>query len=192
MAILRHSLLTLLLLLMCLPAEAQILDRNKGSLGSAAIPTQSRTSNVSTSRNGTNSSSTEADTTQEQTAKGIVFNKEIPNEELIDGTYIFHYQPSAVKIDHIEHPTFSAAGLNFFDRLDRIDGNYYLSKGGIGLSHYNIFPTLADGLSWNFQPDINIGYGKSPTSINFFQTRRPFTQLGYASSLNSEYQLKVS
>lgn len=138
-----------------------------------------------------NNSNTQ-DSAQEQTAKGIIFNVDIPDDELLGGTYIFHYTPGKVWINHIDNPSFSAAGLNYFDRLDRIDGNFFLSKGGIGLSHYSIYPTLAANIDWIFQPDINIGYTKTPTNVAFYQTKRPFTQLGYASSLKSEYQLKVA
>lgn len=143
-------------------------------------------------RNSSTGNNQEQDSVQEQTAKGIVFNTDIPDSVLLGGTYIFRYVPGSVWINQVEFPSFSAAGLNFFDRLDRIDGNFYLSKGGLGLSHYNIYPTLAAGLDWYFQPDVNIGYTKTPANVAFYQTKRPFTQLGYASSLNSEYQLKVA
>ncbi|MBR1792875.1 MAG: hypothetical protein IJ764_04470 [Bacteroidales bacterium] len=148
--------------------------------------------NSAASPSSINTSNTENDTVQEQTARGIVFNQDISNEELLGSIFLFHYKPGTIWIDEISQPTLSAEGLNFFDRLDRIDGDYFLSKGGIGLSHYSLYPTLSSGLDWYFQPDINRGYGKTPTSVNFYQVRRPYTVLGYASSLNSEYQIKAS
>ena len=170
-------------------------NQDIGRMPSAATSTQaSKTAPTKSGQQGNRGGiGTSGDSTaNEQTARGIIFNVDIPDSTLLGEIFIFHYTPGKVKIENLEHPTFSARGLNYFDRLDRIDGNYYLSKGGIGQSHYSIYPMLGRGLDWHLQPDINIGYGKTAESVNFFHSMRPHTVLGYASSLKSDYQIHAS
>ena len=183
----RYCLLALMLILSTMGVAQVPSTQGLGGRPVSATATQRQQSPNATTNTANNDS-----TSNEQTAKGIIFNIDIPDSTLLGEVFIFHLAPTKVKIETIEHPTFSASGLNFFDHLDRIDGNYYLSKGGIGQSHYSIYPHPTEGIGWMLQPDINIGYGKTMESVNFFHTMRPFTVLGYASSLYREYQIHAS
>ncbi len=126
------------------------------------------------------------------TLKGIEFHKDIPDTTLLGGTYRFYFTPNKVKIDLVEYPTFSATGMQFIDKLDRLDGNYYISKGTIGQIHQIITPTFDGKRQWHYQPNLTPGYSKQPYTICFYQAKRPYTLLSYTSSLNKEYCVHAS
>lgn len=133
-----------------------------------------------------------ADTNSDQQPKGVIDNPEEPDSILRQRVFFFKHHLGAVKISQIFHPTLSPIGAQFNDRLDALNGNYYLSKGLVGQSHYAIFPTFGEDLDWHYQPNVNIGYFKTPHTVKFYQTQRPFTSLSYQSSLKKEYVIHAS
>lgn len=129
----------------------------------------------------------------EQQPKGVVENDEEPDSVLQHKVFAFHLAPLGVKIADFLLPSLSPDGAQFnSDPLDALNGSYYLSKGLVGQSHLNIFPSFGDNLDWLYQPDVNVGYAKKRSNILFLQTQRPYTALSYASSLKKEYVIHAS
>ena len=126
------------------------------------------------------------------TVRGLVYHKETPDSVLQRQVFMFAYNPLTVKIDQVWHPVLSPTGIQFADRLDAFNGNYYLGKGSLGQPHYSIFPTLTTGIGERLQPDPNSGYSKRRDNIRLYQTMTPYTTLGYHSSLDKDYQVHVS
>lgn len=124
--------------------------------------------------------------------KGLVDHVDIPDSVLQEQVYIFHYNPLDVKILSYVNPSLSPTGAQFSDRLDTLNGNYYLSKGNVGQSHYPLFVTKGDDIGLKIKPDINEGYSKNLRSINLFISQTPYSELAYSSSLNDDYQVSVS
>lgn len=130
--------------------------------------------------------------TNDNQPKGIVYHEEIPDSVLLPQVVRFHFTPYEVKILHSDHPLSDPTGWQWQDRLNAIDGTYYLRKSLIGQSHLNLYPTLAEGLQWRYQPDINRGYSKYTETVHLYQTQKPFATLAYQSSLKSEYQVHAN
>ncbi|MBR4229637.1 MAG: hypothetical protein IKR83_02885 [Bacteroidales bacterium] len=134
------------------------------------------------------------DSTQRDTnaVRGLVYHKETPDSVLRSKVFMFHYSPTAVKIDELWNPELSPTGVQLADRLDALNGNYYLGKGCVGQPHYAVFPTFADGLVTRLQPDPNEGYAKRYDNIWLYQTMTPYTVLAYHSSLDKDYQVNIA
>lgn len=138
---------------------------------------------------GNNNDSTLRDT---NVIRGLEYHKETPDSVLQRQVFLFHFVPLAVKYNEVWNPVLSPTGAQLSDRIDELNGNYYLGKGSLGQPHYGLFPTLADGIDDQLQPDPNEGYAKRPANIWLYQTMTPFTTLGYHSSLDKDYQVRVS
>jgi hypothetical protein len=124
--------------------------------------------------------------------QGIQYKKETPDSILRRKVFFFHYRTARPKIDEIWNPTLDPTGIKFCDPLDALNGNYYLGKGILGHSHVAIYPTLANSLDLQLQPDPVAGYTKRPGNIRLYQTMTPFTVLSYNSSLNKDYMVNVA
>lgn len=124
--------------------------------------------------------------------QGIEYHEDIPDTTLQHSVFQFRYDPYAVKIKVIDYPSLDPTGVQFVDELDAMNGNYYLNRGVMGQQHLALFHTFGDDLLWRMAPDLNSGYRKRPENIGFFQTRRPYSYLGYSSTLESERRLLVS
>ncbi len=183
------------LLLLCLAspssyAQIQIPTGNRPSTGNRV--------NVNQPTSGTNSSSADpfANNNSSQTdtsaTKGLIFAKETPDSVLRTKVFMFHYEPTRVKINRLWNPTLDPTGVQFSDPLDAFNGAYYLSKGILGQVHYNLFPTLAGSLDSRMQPDIHSGYAKRPGNVWFHHTLTPYSRLSYGSSLNKDYQVSIA
>lgn len=183
------------LLLLCLAspssyAQIQIPTGNRPSTGNRV--------NVNQPTSGTNSSSADpfANNNSSQTdtsaTKGLIFAKETPDSVLRTKVFMFHYEPTRVKINRLWNPTLDPTGVQFADPLDAFNGAYYLSKGILGQVHYNLFPTLAGSLDCRMQPDIHSGYAKRPANVWFHHTLTPYSRLSYGSSLNKDYQVSIA
>jgi len=96
-----------------------------------------------------------------------------------------------VKINVIDNVFLDPSGAHNLDPLFRKRGHYYLSKGTLGQSHLDLYPTLISDFEWHYQPDVNAGYRRTPFNISFYQTRKPYSLLSYSSSLKKEYTLRV-
>lgn len=133
-----------------------------------------------------------ADSTQQQQVKGVIPNDEEDPDTARHKVFMFHLSPLQVKIAHITAPTLDPSGSEAHDVLNAImDGHYYLSKGIVGHQHYDVYPTYRSTTRWSYQPNVNIGYEKTPENVHYLQTQRPYTILSYGSSLKSEYVVHV-
>ena len=174
--------------------EAQVRrgNVNVGNLsGSTVVNTGMNNSNAAGNPN--NPFGT-ADSTQRDTnaVRGLVYHKETPDSVLQQQVFMFHYEPLTVKYYEVWNPDLSPTGAQFSDPLDELNGDYFLGKGLVGQPHYALFSTFADGLGDQLQPDPNEGYAKRPDNIWLYQTMTPYTTLGYQSSLDKDYQVRVS
>lgn len=162
------------------------------ALGQNVTFSSARTTATGSSRNNTTQIANpfQDDTTRTDTIaepKGIQYVKEVPDSVLRKKVFYFHHSTAQPKIMEVWHPTLDPTGIQFCDPLDALNGNYYLGKGVVGHPHVALYPTLADGLHMQLQPDPNAGYAKRPGNIRFYQTQTPYTVLSYNSSLNKDY-----
>lgn len=138
-----------------------------------------------------NSDTLNADTLGWQ-PKGIEYHEEIPDTTLQHSVFMFRYDPQAVKIKDVAYPSLDPTGVQYHDALDAMNGNYYLSRGVFGQQHLALYHTFGDALQFRMAPDVNIGYRVRPENLWLIQTKRPYTNLSYASSLEKEHRVLVS
>ena len=124
--------------------------------------------------------------------KGLVFHTETPDSVLRQKVFLFHYRPTHIWIDKVWNPSLDPTGVQLSEPLDALNGNYYLGKGSLGHPHVATFPILSNGLGIHLQPDIYEGYYMTDKNIDFYQTLTPYTVLSYGSSLNKDYNVRVS
>lgn len=147
--------------------------------------------NVSSPQNNPISNHLE-DTSSTFELKGIEHHEEEPDSVLWKSVSVFRYFPKMVKIQEIERPDNNPTGAQFVDKLDALNGNYYLSKGSTGQVHYGIYAHFAKPLNYRLMPQIYSGYIKEHQSVNFYQTWRPYTQIAYHSSLDKDHKVNFS
>lgn len=192
----RRATLLAVLMLCVLTVGVQAQVRTPSSLGTLTgsnIRSGSSSSNSGTGSSSTNNPFGNNDSTFRDTneVKGLVYHKETPDSVLQKQVFMFHYEPLSTKINSVWNPTLDPTGVQHADRLDAINGNYYLGKGTVGQPHIALFPTLAAGLEHRLQPDPNIGYAKRRDNIWLFQTMTPYTLLSYNSSLDKDYVVRI-
>ncbi len=132
------------------------------------------------------------DTSSTFELKGIEHHEEIPDSVLWKSVAVFRYYPRMVKLHEIWHPDNEPTGMQFADRLDALNGNYYLSKGSEGQAHYGIYGQFAQPFEYRLMPQLYSGYIKRQQTIDYYQTWRPFTQLTYQSSIEKDYHVNFS
>lgn len=132
------------------------------------------------------------DTSSTFELKGIEHHEEIPDSVLWKSVAVFRYYPKMVKLMEIVHPDNDPTGVQFVDKLDALNGDYYLSKGSSGQAHYGIYGDFAKPLGYGLMPQIYSGYLKNHQSVNFYQTWHPYTQLSYHSSLEKDHHVNFS
>lgn len=142
---------------------------------------------------GNNTDATDSVQTDEAT-KGIDYNHVEESDSALTGAvYIFHrYRFSPKTLTHTK-PTLEPGGVAFYDRLDALNGDYYLSAGGLGHPHLSLyaFGSHPSVNSW-IMPCVNIGYSKTPDNISLYQTHRPYTTFSYNGSIHKDNQVLVS
>lgn len=138
-----------------------------------------------------NSDTLNADTLGWQ-PKGIEYHEDIPDTTLQRSVFMFRYDPQSVKIKDVVYPSLDPTGVQYHDALDAMNGNYYLSRGVFGQQHLSLYQTFGDQLYFRLSPDVNIGYRIRPENLWLIQTKRPYTSLSYASSLEKEHRVLVS
>lgn len=124
--------------------------------------------------------------------QGLVYNKETPDSVLRKKVFLFHHRTAQVWIDQVWNPTLDPTGVQFWDPLDALNGNYFIGKGTLGHPHIGLFPTLADGLRHRLQPDLYEGYAYTFDNIYFYQTLTPFSLFSYGGSLDNDHSLHIS
>ena len=139
------------------------------------------------------STATQGDTlTDDGQLKGIEYHVDIPDSVLQASIFLFHRQPMQVKIMELEHPELSPTGAQFCDRLDALNGNYYLNVTELGHPHYSLMPTFEGQPALAYKANIFPAFYKTPDNIYFYQVQKPYSLLAYHSSLNKDYQLHVT
>lgn len=146
-------------------------------------------SSTGTNRPNANESTAQADTSA---TKGLVFAKETPDSVLRVKVFLFNYTPTQVKINELWNPTLDPTGVQFADKIDALNGNYYLGKGIVGHPHIGTFPTMDGALTYNLLSDIYEAYSQSSDNVHFYQTMTPYSRLSYNSSLNKDYQVEIT
>ena len=123
--------------------------------------------------------------------QGIVFNRANDSDSAIALlVHRFFFRPLAVKIDEVAQPLLDPTGIEHHDYADR-GSTCFLSKG-LGMAHISATPIDEGGLSCLFQPETHEAYVPFPSAIALYQTQRPYTSLGYASSLHEDYQVHLT
>lgn len=193
---LRAGLLLFALLCSCTLQAQVIKPTSIGDLSSIRNTGNTTTGNHNNNNNnsGFNNNPFANDSTYSDTSstKGLEDHTEIPDSILRQKVFILRYNPTRVWLEHLWNPSLDPTGAQFHDALDALNGNYYLGKGSLGHPHIGIFPTLADGLGLQLQPNLYEGYYMKPDNIDFYQTLTPYTVLSYGSSLNKDYNVRVS
>lgn len=119
--------------------------------------------------------------------------------------YVFFFERTVrnVKITDIQNPSLKPDGVAILNAVNRLDYNYYLDQGALGQVHLSVFPyadvtryllssnSHLEPLLFTLLPDANIVYNKWLHKKSHFQTLRPYTLLGYGSSLNKDYQISI-
>ena len=187
--------LALMVLLLLLPAWAGAQVRRTDGNGPGTTLSRGRIPSMgsnTTGQGGLQMADTTLSSGDSAATTGLQYHKETPDSILRERVFLFYYRPTYVKIDQLWNPTLAPTGIQYNDPIDALNGNYYLGKGLIGHPHVSIYPTLADGLDMQLQPDPNIVYAKRPTNIRLYQTMTPYTVLSYNSSLNKDYLVRVA
>lgn len=103
---------------------------------------------------------------------------------LCNAVHIFAPSRREVKLFAIAHPVINPTGMAFHDPLDRFDGDYYLGRG-LGRCHQSVMPRPAE-LGFRYQADANAGLTRHLGTPALYQVQRPFTTLGYASTVSKD------
>ena len=153
-------------------------------------------SNRDINRNGNNNSSSapnqssKSDTaSSSEEISGIEYVEEKPDSVLQAKVFFFHRLPVSVKIMDVEHPTLTPTGAQFHDRLESLNGDYFLTVSDLGHQHYSIFPTFSATPGLIYKNNMFPGFYKTPDNINFYQVMTPYAVLSYNSSLDNDYQV---
>lgn len=154
-----------------------------------------------TGTNGTNSmgmppstlpdSTHNADTNAEG-PKGIVYHVDIPDSVLQASVFMFHQEPVQVKFNQVSHPLLSPTGAQFSDRLDGMNGDYYLTVTELGHPHLSLYPAFRSRPGLVYKTNVFPGLYKTPQNITLYQVQKPYTLLSYNSSLDKDYQVHVT
>ena len=150
-----------------------------------------------------NLSSNEPDSTLTQEPEGIVYDMATESDSLLAGS-VFFFAPSvrSVKITALSHPIIDPTGRQQNDPMHRMDGLFHASRGAIGQEHLTIIP-FATPMGKDFEGQTEAAPLTLNTTANpfpalsllhsrpLFQTLKPYTSLGYGSSLNKDYQISV-
>ena len=124
--------------------------------------------------------------------KGIIYETNIvPDSTLINSVNIFHYEPLSMKINNVSHPSLLPNSVELSDKIMSFNDDYYLYTGNLGQSCYSLLPKFEASTKFRYRENIFEGYGRKATTINFYQTERPYTSLSYFSSIEDEYQVEV-
>lgn len=144
--------------------------------------------------NSPNSNGIPSDTTGESNAAlGIDYDHvEEADSVLCNAIYLFDPIHIQTKVPRVNHPKLDPSGIAYPNPLDALDGEYYLGLGSLGQAHINLYPTLDRGIGFRFQQDVNEGLRKAFGMPQMRLVQRPFTILGFSSSLHQDYQVKVT
>ena len=170
-----------------LSAWSAVAQNVNGTTAGRNIPSQGNDMNSFVG----NSDTLNADTLGWQ-PQGIEYHEEIPDTTLQHSVFMFRYNPQAVKINHVSYPSLDPTGVQYLDALDAMNGNYYLSRGVVGQQHLALYQTIGDAQHYRLAPDLYAGYRIRPENLWLVQTKRPYTSLSYASSLEKEHRVLVS
>ena len=187
--------LFLLMLLLGVAAQAQHVGSARINAGTPIKVNANKVTADKTSTGNFRPSDMEGDTNMTDTVpQGIDYDHaEESDSALVEYVRLFHSQASMPKILSVKPPTLEPTGLSFIDRQDALNGQYYLSAGGLGHPHTSLW--YGDGKASSFgwlTTNVTPCYGKTMGDVDFYLTRRPYTALKYTSSLNKDHQVNIT
>lgn len=124
--------------------------------------------------------------------RGLEYHKEEPDSVKQAKVRYFFYAPAQTKINAMYMPQLSPTGIQFNDPLDGLNGNYYLGIGVIGHPHLALYSDATEPLGLRLITDRFPGYAKRMDNVRFYQTRIPYSLLGYNTSLNKDYIIRAA
>ena len=136
--------------------------------------------------------STSTQDTSSQGPKGIEYHVDIPDSVLQASIFMFKRPTVQVKIMDVSHPTLTPTGAQFSDRLDALNGDYFLTVTELGHPHLSLFPSFESTPRLVYKTNIYPGLYKTPDNLTFYQVQKPYTLLSYNSSLDKDYQVHVT
>lgn len=192
--------LLLIVASLCLSAQAQQTFGKRNNNGTNN-KTNTQQNNIGSPSFPNNNSDEPDTTTQNREPEGIVFDNTEEADSVLTG-YVFQFPQTfrAVKLFHYLRPSLDPTGVEFFNPVHSMDGMYFIDRGALGQTHLSLYPytdetarlfDIPAALTLSWQPDANPVYRKYLHSNQYFQTLRPYTVLGYSSSLNKDYQIKI-
>ena len=131
------------------------------------------------------------DSTTVSTGRITKKNVVIGDDLLLGETYFFHYVPFETKIIKTFHPDFDATGKQHFDKLLRFNNGYYAHRSGVGQPHRQLHFSQNTSTKFNYWNSCLSEYLITPENAKFFQVSRPYTELQFGNSLNSDYQVNT-
>ncbi len=123
--------------------------------------------------------------------KGIEYHVEVPDSVQQASVFTFNSKPNEVKMLEYRHLSHRLTGAQFCDRLDALNGNYYLTVTELGHPHLELFHDYSSRLGGAFKPSLYPGLFKTPDNVSLYQVQHPLTLLSYNSSLKRDYQLHL-
>ncbi len=133
-----------------------------------------------------------ADSTKMEGLSGIEYHIDVPDSVLQGAVFAFHRKAQQIKIMEFEHPQFTPTGAQFSDRLDALNGDYFLTVTELGHPHLSVFPSFVVQPGLVYRKNVFPGFYKTPDNVKFYHVKNPYTLLSYNSSLNKDYQLHVT
>ena len=144
------------------------------------------------------------DTSQSQDPQGIKYESgEVPDSVLQFKVFCFPPTLRDCKIYEIEHPSLLPDGIELFNPVHRMDGDYHIDLGALGQSHLTLFPygeethqLLTQHGNFNplpqtLQSDAFPVYRQQLHYMRHYQTMVPYTMLQYGSSINKDYSISI-
>ena len=113
--------------------------------------------------------STSTQDTSSQGPKGIEYHVDIPDSVLQASIFMFKRPTVQVKIMDVSHPTLTPTGAQFSDRLDALNGDYFLTVTELGHPHLSLFPSFESTPRLVYKTNIYPGLYKTPDNLTFYQ-----------------------
>lgn len=193
---LKTALLFALMGLVC-SANAQAPGgKNRQNGGNKPATTNSSTSAPSNPLNYPDQSNDNPDSVRNDMPEGIVYDSGEEADSLLrERVFRFHRFVRDVKMRSFSHPLLEPSGIQFFNPVHTMNGDYYIDRGALGQVHLSLFPFSPSStplpLQNRFAANPSPVYCQQLHWFNLFQTQTPYTVLSYGSSLNKDYQISI-
>ena len=126
--------------------------------------------------------SAQNDSTTHNEPEGIDYDYvEESDSTLCSAVHMFELSRREVKLFEVSHPKIGPTGMAFHDVLDGYNGDYYIGRGH-GRAHQSLYP-IPEAFGFRHQADPNAGLTRLIGSPMLYQVQRPYTTLGYSSTM---------